>query len=82
MTRVGPSYRQVDHWTRVGYLRAEGTGSGHSRRWAPGERDIAELMYRAVAAGLPPKVAHDVARAGGDCELGPGVRVVVVTPAS
>lgn len=77
MTKAGPSYRQVDHWTRTGYLRAAGLGTGHVRRWPLTERDIGAMMHRLVDVGLPPKVAHDVARAGGDCIIGPGVRIVV-----
>ncbi len=78
MTRVGPSYRQIDHWTRRGYLRAEGgTGQGHTRRWPARERDVAAMMYRLVTARIPPEVAHEIARAGGDHELAPGIRVVV-----
>ncbi len=81
MTRVGPSYRQIDHWTRKNYLQAEGGGGqGHTRRWPPRERDIAAMMHRLVVVGIPPDVAHEIARAGGDHELGPGVRVIV-TPA-
>lgn len=81
MTRVGPSYRQIDHWTKQGYLQAEGGGGqGRPRRWPSRERDVAAMMHRLVAVGIPPDVAHEVARAGGDHELAPGVRVTV-TPA-
>lgn len=81
MTRAGPSYRQVDHWTRAGYLQAAGGfGTGHARRWPTIERDIAVVMHRLVRVGIPPKVAHRVARAGGHCELGPGVHIAVTPP--
>jgi hypothetical protein len=82
MTRVGPSYRQIDHWTRRGYLLAEGKGGqGHTRRWPLEERDVAAMMHRLVTAQIPPEVAHAIARSGGDHEVAPGIRVVV-TPAS
>ncbi len=82
MTRTGPSYRQIDCWTRRGYLLAEGKGGqGHTRRWPEEERVIAAMMFRLVAAQIPPKVAHTIARSGGDHEVAPGIRVVV-TPAS
>ncbi len=82
MTRVGPSYRQIDHWTRKGYLQAYGGGGqGHVRRWPRGERDVAAMMHRLVTAGFSPEIAHTVARNGGDHELAPGIRVVVA-PAS
>ncbi len=79
MTGAGPTYRQIDLWTRLGYLRAEGSGSGHRRRWPPQERDIASVMHRLVTVGVRPDVAHDVARAGGNYEVGPGVRIHVTT---
>ncbi len=82
MTRVGPSYRQIDHWTRKGWLHADGGGSqGRPRRWPRRERDIAAMMHRMVAVGIPPELAHDVARAGGDHEVAPGVWIAV-TPAA
>lgn len=78
MTRCGASYRQIDHWTRAGYLHAvEGGGTGHARRWPLAERHTAATMYRLVVAGLSPAAAHTVARNGGDCELAPGVRVLI-----
>ena len=77
MTGAGPSYRQVDHWTRLGYLKAvEGFGTGHARRWPVLERDVAAMMHRLAAVGIPPKVAHD------DCGLGSGIRVVVAVAAA
>ncbi len=82
MTASGASYRQIDHWTRIGYLEPiPGTaGTGHRRRWPRTERAVADLMYRLCCAGIPPAVAHQVARAGGDCELAPGIRVTITDP--
>ena len=72
----GVSYRQLDYWCRRGYLRPVHTGgSGAPRRWTQAEVDIAQLMARLVAAGLPPLVAEQVAR--GKPDIGPGITVVV-----
>lgn len=71
------SYRQLDYWTRIGLLRcvSEGSGSGHRRYWPAEDAQVAILMGRYVAAGLPPKTAHRAAR--NDGWLAPGVRVVL-----
>lgn len=78
----GLSYRMLDHWVRKGYLRpATKGGTGNAREWSGDEVRVAQKMARLVAAGLTPAAAHEVARAGGDAELAPGVRVVVEEPA-
>lgn len=58
------SYRQIDYWTRVGYVRAvEPTpGSGTAREWSPTELAIANRIYLLVNAGLSLVVAARVAR--------------------
>ena len=74
-----PTYRQLDYWTRVGYLHPDNPtpGCGTVRYWPASERRIAATMVRLTAAGIPPRVAHDVARAGGRLEIAPGVIVAV-----
>lgn len=60
-----PSYRQLDHWTRLGLLKTVGEstpGSGHSRRWAHAERDVSRLIRRLTRTGLELRYAHDIAR--------------------
>jgi hypothetical protein len=53
---LGITYRQLDHWSRMGYLRpvrldrGKGEGSGSPRTWPPGELQIARLMGRLTAA--------------------------------
>lgn len=76
MLAVGLTYRQLDHWTTTGYLLAERThgGTGRHRRWSYAERDVAAIMARLVAVGIPPAVAHKVARG---LELAPGIRIIV-----
>lgn len=79
MRSTGISYRQLDHWTQQGYLRArqDRTGTGHRRRWFPGEREVAELMVRLIEAGLNVETAAKTARIGVDTGqeafLAPGV---------
>lgn len=62
--RVGVTYRQVDHWSRLGYLRPSnpGCGQGRQRDYLPAEVDVAVRMGRLVRAGLSPAVATLVAR--------------------
>lgn len=71
----GLTYRQLDYWTRQGYLRPVNPdpGSGVQRRWPEEELVVARLMRRLIAAGLKVEAAHRVARAGGKAELSPGV---------
>lgn len=73
----GLSYRQLDYWVRVGYLRPGNPtgGSGTVRSWPDDELAVAQTMARLVAAGLTVAAAHMVAR--GDAEIAPGVRVLV-----
>jgi len=71
---AGITYRQLDHWTRRGYLRpgternafSHGQG-GVSRVWPPAE----------VAAGLTPEAAAELARAPGRHVLAPGITIEV-----
>jgi hypothetical protein len=80
MTAAGPTYRQLDWWTRKGYLKVvnDGCGSGYARQWSATERAAAATMARLVAAGLTVQAAHRVARSpGSTCELAPGVHITV-----
>lgn len=76
---VGISYRQLDHWVRKGWLQPGNAtpGSGAWRTWGEEERGVARIMARLVVAGIPPELAHRVARAGGSAELAPGIRIEV-----
>lgn len=73
----GPTYRQLDHWVRRGYLNPgnANAGTGNSRQWPAGELAVARLMYRLTKAGLTLEAAYRVARYGG--ELAAGIRVVI-----
>lgn len=85
----GPTYRQLDHWTRLGLLRTEHDvpGSGHPREWQRSELRVSRLMVRLLNAGLDLRRAHDVARStepaagtpvgGVQLEIGPGIWVLV-----
>lgn len=75
---VGVTYRQLDYWTRRGWLRPEPRKketTGVPRVWPWPELHVARLMARLVAAGINPGVAHRAARSDG--QLAPGVRVVL-----
>jgi hypothetical protein len=77
--QIGLSWRQVDHWCRVGYLQTTGEqtpGTGHKRWIAPDEAAVATLMARLVRAGLYVPAAHFAARNGLRL-LDPGVRIVI-----
>lgn len=52
---AGITYRQLDHWTRLGLVRPSidaVTGSGHHRRWS--SHDVAVLRVLATVAGRVP----------------------------
>lgn len=71
------SYRQLDHWTRRGWLRPEHKGgSGRVRHWPSEELFVAQRMGRLVKAGIVAPVAARVAREG-VADLGYGVRIEV-----
>lgn len=58
------TYRQVDFWTRCGYLKAvhvDITGSGYPREYGNDQLPIARHMSRLTKAGLPAKLAHQAA---------------------
>jgi DNA-binding transcriptional MerR regulator len=59
---AGITYRQLDHWTRKGYLSAVAKGSGAPRDWEDDAVFIATDMARLVEAGLTVEVAAIVAR--------------------
>lgn len=80
ITRLaGISYRQLDTWSKNGYLRAEGSaspGSGRPREWPHSELIVARRMKRLVDAGLTVAAAAEVARRGpGEHQLGEHVVV-------
>jgi hypothetical protein len=64
-----PTYRQLDHWCRVGYLRIDSPGSGYLRNWPATEQRVAELMGRLVDAGMRPGPAAELARTAVEQQL-------------
>jgi hypothetical protein len=71
------TWRQLDHWTRLGYLRTlseQIPGIGHDRIWPSSEVQIARTMARLTAAGITPEGAERVARGK---NLAPGIRVLI-----
>jgi len=83
---IGVTYRQLDWWTRQGYLHArEETGSGYSRSYTESEKNVARLMGRLVRVGFSAGFAGKVARAflEGDREskvvdLGEGIKIRIL----
>jgi hypothetical protein len=78
---VGISYRQLDSWTRRGFIQSAGDpqpGSGNRRRWPMEEVAVAQAMHVLVnmdGGGLTPEAAARAARNHG--VLAPGVVVMV-----
>lgn len=64
LVATGITYRQLDYWTRAGYLRTTTPrrGSGYALRWPTTEIPVAAAMHRLTAAGLAPAAAARVAR--------------------
>lgn len=54
--------RQLDHWCRKGYIRAEAPGSGNKRLLNFRERAVAEWMGKLVKAGFTVPKAAELAR--------------------
>lgn len=62
--KAGITYRQLDHWVTKGWLRPRGSGSGSDRYWTPAEEQCALDMGSLTRFGVPPELAHRIARAG------------------
>lgn len=85
MEAAGITYRELDYWTRVGYLRAEPRpeGSGYDRDFPAGEVTVAVTIRRLRDAGVKVAVAARVARNADGFKrpvaerLGVGVTVIV-----
>jgi hypothetical protein len=82
---LGITYRQLDYWCRIGLLHPgrqipDHQGSGSARTWTATELEVARAMGKLTAAGLPPRAAERVARAGSPCEIAPGVLVQLLPP--
>jgi hypothetical protein len=59
---MGISYRQLDHWSKEGYLLPK-TGEGSQREWPDQEIRIGRMMSRLVAIGISPSRSAYYARA-------------------
>lgn len=68
MLATGATYRQIDHWTRCGYLPPTGRvkdtgGSGNPRLWTLAHRDLVWYIVRLTRAGIEvPKASRWAAR--------------------
>jgi DNA-binding transcriptional MerR regulator len=67
----GITYRQLDHWSRMGWIRADKrpprrpdreAGSGHPRSYPQAEVRIADLIGQLSRAGIVTSVAGRLAR--------------------
>lgn len=67
VTDTGMTYRQLDYWTRQGYLHCDNPtpGSGTRRTWPAEQLAVASVMAVLVAAGLTVEAAHHAARNDG-----------------
>ena len=62
---AGVTYRQLDYWSRSGYLGDEGEGrrgSGIPRRWTPRQAAVVAVLADLVNAGAPIGRLADLAR--------------------
>lgn len=61
---AGLSYRQLDYWTRRGYLKPveDNPGSGRERHFTAWETGVARRMGGLVEAGLTVETASAIAR--------------------
>lgn len=60
-----PTYRQLDHWARLGLLHpinGDTPGYGHPREWPADELAIANIIGELRKIGLELPVAADCAR--------------------
>jgi DNA-binding transcriptional MerR regulator len=74
--RADITYRQLDFWTRGGFITAEQRrpGSGHPREYDEDQVPLARLMGQLTAQGLVVRQAYLAALAlleDGHAELGP-----------
>jgi len=63
---AGVTYRQLDHWARLGWLQPEPrieTGSGNNREWSDTEVQVVKAIARLLEAGFTPRAAMETARA-------------------
>ena len=80
---AGATYRQVEHWTRRGWLLTEtptGGGSGYAHLYAPSEAKIARALARLWNAGVgvnPVLVAavREVLDTGDEVEIATGLSI-------
>jgi hypothetical protein len=65
MLATGATYRQIDYWTRVGYLEpaTPTPGSGTHREWTRHDLAVTRTILRLIRVGFRPEVAADFAKA-------------------
>lgn len=83
--RIGATARQVDYWTRRGWIPADNPipGSGIQVTYSPAAVDHARAMVRLVAAGVAPGAAHVLAERlalADRIDLGDGITLSATRP--
>lgn len=61
---IGVSYKQIDRWSVLGYIKEEPRelGTGHRRAFRNGEVRVAQILATLVKAGVAVPVAAKAAR--------------------
>ena len=62
---VGVTYRRVDYWIRIGYIKPIGDsrpGTGHERVFSLREVEVCAWMAELIRAGFRPGIAARIAR--------------------
>lgn len=62
--RAGVSYRQLDYWSRRGFIPNTAKGSGVPRQFTETDVDYIEMFAKLVHAGLNHDKVHEVMRLG------------------
>lgn len=68
--KVGVSYRQLHHWTRLGYVKATGGENGTRHRYSQDELRVARMIGHFVKLGFAPRLTAPVVRAFVDDGIG------------
>lgn len=83
LAALGLTYRRLDYWTRVGYLRPDRPtpGSGYARGWSEEELRVAAAIFRLTESGLTVAQAAPLARRGPGAHVVTAGVVMYLTPA-
>jgi DNA-binding transcriptional MerR regulator len=77
---AGITYRQLDHWSRRGFIETKHPGNGRQRQWDEDETERTLMLARLVRAGFEPERASTYVTwllRDGQVQLAPGVILAV-----